>query len=215
MIRAIASAAAVCAFILGLGLTARAIDKRASKTPASSTAISGIVRLHELESGNFTCTGFVVGKTTLFTAAHCIPETQTLEVRAANGEKTGIIVFAVGVSPRADLAIMRGRLSRFTPLPYSHDPKVILNSAMNGIGSALACGYPYGGRLLCSEVTSLRMFAFQFAGLGNLYPGMSGGPVLDRATGTVVAVNSAVNSDYVFLSPLIEIYAACSVTPEP
>ena len=175
----------------------------------------GIVRLHEVVSGTFVCSGVVIGKTTLFTAAHCIPDEMVLEVRAANGVRTGIIAYAVGGNPRADLAIMRGRLKRFQPLTYSASPKVILNNIESNARTIIACGFPYGGELLCSPVLDRRMFAFHISGRGYLYPGMSGGPVIDEATGTVIGVNSAVTEKNILLAPLIEIWAACNVQPEP
>jgi S1-C subfamily serine protease len=174
----------------------------------------GIVRLHEVVSGHFVCTGFVIGKTTLFTAAHCIPLEMTLEVRAADGKRTGIIAIAVGGNPRADLAIMRGRLKSFTPLLYTSDPKAILNNIEGSSRKITACGYPYGGSLLCVPVTNRRMYAFHIAGDGYLYPGMSGGPVFDEETKTVIALNSAVNETSILIAPLVEIYAACDVEAE-
>ena len=175
----------------------------------------GIVRLHEMGSGRFTCSGFVVGKTTLITAAHCIPPELLLEVRAADGKRTGIVAMAVGGNARADLAIMRGRFKRFAPLQYSYDPKVVLNNIESNSKKLLACGFPYGGKLLCTPVTNRHMYAFHIAANGYLYPGMSGGPVIDEATNTVIALNSAVTENVILIAPLIEIYSACDVKPEP
>lgn len=188
---------------------------RPQKVTLPAQDSSGIVRLHNTLTGDFVCSGFVVGKTTLFTAAHCIPSDMMLEVRASNGIRTGIIAWAVGGNAQADLAIMRGRLKRFSPVAYARSAQVVLNNIEGNDRKIVTCGYPYGGSLLCVPMRNRKMFAFQISGSGYLYPGMSGGPVFDEATNTVIALNSAVTENVILVAPLIEIYKACNVEPEP
>ena len=85
---------------------------------------------------------------------------------------------------------------------YGKDPKIAL------------CGYPYGGRLLCQEFTQPRQAYFQVQGISHVYPGMSGGPVIDMKTGHIIAVNTAATEAYVIVSPLTEIFASLGVALE-
>lgn len=182
-----------------------------------------IVRLHDPETGAFFCSGVVVGNHTLLTAGHCTvgntlfgnaPGTVIAEVRDASEEPTGIMATLAGASARADYAILEGDFTSFAVRGHDVTPFGILDNIENNARSIMACGYPYGGKLFCGAVTDRRMMGFSIAGHGYLYPGMSGGPVIDVATGKVIAVNSAVYESVVLLSPLIEIYAALHVTPE-
>ena len=43
-------------------------------------------------------------------------------------------------------------------------------------------------------------------GTGNLYPGMSGGPVIDQTTGKIIGVNHAVDSENILVSDTIELF---------
>jgi hypothetical protein len=76
---------------------------------------------------------------------------------------------------------------------------------MNPKRAVIACGYPYGAQLLCTPVTSRGMEWFLWSAQGKLYPGMSGGPVIDLQSGKVIGSNTAVSRDYIILAPLISI----------
>lgn len=181
-------------------------------TPEPQNKLSGIIRLHDAQSGRFFCSGVVVDRRTLFTAGHCTPG-MIAEVRAADGKPTGIIVRTKGAQERGDVGIMRGDLRRFAPVKFSVDPGTILNNIESNKRKIMACGFPWGGPMLCVPVTDRHQAIFQIGGRGYLYPGMSGGPVIDQATGTVIGVNSRVTETEVVFSPLINIYEACNVKP--
>lgn len=193
-----------------------AVPKLASE-PSANPKRGSIIRLHTSD-GRFYCSGVIVGPKTLITANHCVdgalPGEEVAEVRDATKQPTGIVASFVAGNERADYAILTGDFSTFTIRAHTTKPSEILNNIENNERELMACGYPYGGDLLCAPVINRRMYAFYVAGAGFLYPGMSGGPVVDVASGRVIAVNSAVTDQVVLLSPLIEIYAALQITPE-
>lgn len=183
--------------------------------PAPKLDISlSIVRLHNL-AGEFFCSGVVVGKRTVITAAHCVAnDPGMIEIRDAHGKRSGTFVTVAGVSPRADYAILRGNVRRFAALQTEVTPIGILKDITSNSRQIISCGFPWSGELFCAAVTNRVMFNFSIAGTGYLYPGMSGGPVIDLTTGKVIAVNTAVNGTVVILSPIIEIYRSTGVSPE-
>lgn len=225
MIKWIAAAAAVWALVVVSALTKAsgpAEQKQDVPEITSGTKRGSIVRLHDPKEGRFFCSGVIVGQATLLTANHCTsgmfaeaaPGDVIAEIRDADGQPTGILASFVAGNSRADFAILTGDFSSFAVRGHSADPHFILDNIESNGRSVMACGYPYGGKLMCSPVTDRHMMAFYIAGHGYLYPGMSGGPVVDVATGIVIGVNSAVTETNVLLAPLIEIYAALNVTPE-
>ena len=225
MIKWFAAVAVVWALVIGATLTKAsgpAQQKQDVPEITSGTKRGSIVRLHDPKEGHFFCSGVIVGKSTLLTANHCTSGMFAeaafgeviAEIRDADGEPTGIMATFVAGNGRADYAILTGDFSSFAIRGHSADPHVILDNIENNGRSIMACGYPYGGKLMCSPVTDRHMMAFYIAGHGYLYPGMSGGPVVDVATGIVIGVNSAVTEENVLLAPLIEIYAALNVSPE-
>lgn len=187
----------------------------ASKTMPKE-AEPAVVRLHDLE-GNFFCSGVVVGKKTLLTAAHCIdtmPKYEVaMEVRAADGKRTGVLAWVAGANGRADFAVVKGNFSRFNRQKHITDPKQIFLNLFNPKKKYMTCGYPWGGELFCMTVKNLGTYRFHISGKANLYPGMSGGPIIDEQ-GNVVAVNSAMYETFALFAPIVEIYAATRTKPE-
>lgn len=180
---------------------------------AAFTNQSAIVRMHDLSDGRFFCSAVIINSTTAFTAAHCVRAADTFEIRGSNRVSVGATATAAGINDRGDVAVLKGDFSKFRSLIADTDPRIILGNIESDKRKIITCGYPYGGSLLCVPVTKRRMLQFFIGGQGYLYPGMSGGPVIDVATGHVIAVNSAVTDSEVMLAPLIEIYAATETTP--
>lgn len=183
--------------------------------------LGSIIRLHSF-NGNFVCSGTVANHTTIVTAAHCLAGASVglemplpgFEVRAPDGQPTGILAFMAGYNGQADQAVLMGDFKVFDTRNVVTDPKTIIKRFENG-KNLMTCGYPYGGKLLCLPIHNPKQFLFQFKATSYLYPGMSGGPVIDEDTGAVIAVNTGVTigKDYegdttVILSPTIEIFAS-------
>lgn len=215
MIRFAAALGIVYVLVMGMLIktNSEAEIKQVGKIPVNHS----IVRLHTTH-GEFFCSGVVVGRSTIFTAAHCVVQFEIgamdISVRGEDGKPIGVIAKVAGLNQRADFAILRGNFRRFAPRIADIDPRIILKDMESDKRKIIACGYPWAGKLFCTSVTERQIANFQISGRGALWPGMSGGPVIDVVTGHVLGVNSAMSGNKMIFTPLVEIYAALDVAPE-
>lgn len=200
-------------YFVGMGILLKSTSQTEVLSIGRIPQNHSIVRLHTLE-GQFFCSGVVVGRHTIFTAAHCVDGADQISVRGEDGKPLGVVAKVAGANGRADFAILRGDFRRFAARPADIDPRSIMKDIQSNKRKIIACGYPWAGKLFCSTVTDRVVMNFQIAGEGSLWPGMSGGPVIDAATGHVIGVNSAMSGSKMIFTPLVEIYAALDVSPE-
>jgi hypothetical protein len=151
-----------------------------------------------------TCSATVISDTQILTAAHCLPqqvEVTVLSLPNAKGKITTLKAMAYKANFRADYAIIKGSFKRFSKMKIMINPRGdIFYSNYNMV----ACGFAYGITDACFPLMGKPMkFIDQIKVVGQLYAGMSGGPVIDLNTGTVVAVNTAATDGFVIISPLI------------
>lgn len=183
-------------------------DKLSNQLPA-------IVRLHHAESGAFFCSGVVVNSKIILTAAHCIKKNDKapLKILVKSPSKKYATWFAeVGnYSERTDVGFIYGDFTGLATMPIETDPNEIHDQLTQRYGNIVACGFPNGGKLSCSKVEDSSRYGFYYGGKGFLFPGMSGGPVINLDTGAVVAVNSAVDGEFIFVAPLIELQSMLDV----
>lgn len=172
------------------------------------TRLDPLVHLHD-DQGRFFCTGFVVDKHYIATAAHCVNDQvgRTITIKGVMDENIGVAGRVAGFNDRMDYALITGDFSKFNQLVVDStgintDPKTLV-----------ACGYPMGQKKpVCSSFAVVGMNYFQMKGVGGaLFPGMSGGPVIDPRTGMVVGINSAVAEDFLLISPTTGIFGAFGV----
>ncbi len=174
---------------------------------------TSIVRLHDAETGRFFCSGVVISDRQILTAAHCVVRAglfsyeivKKVEIRAENGVALGLYAEFDGANPRQDVALLSGNFNLFDHMEVEVGPQQIDDSFLHS-RHLKACGYPAGGALVCSTVKNVRHMNFGFSADGFLYPGMSGGPVIDEETGKVIAVNTAVIDSRIYLSPTEELF---------
>lgn len=187
-----------------------------SKFPEGSRG--SIVRLHDPETGRFFCSGVVISRRMIVTAAHCVGDASkgdiVAEIRDHTKQRTGIIATLKAANHASDVAIVRGNFKQFATRQAHVTTQSVLSNIENNGREIVTCGYPWSGELVCIPMTNREQFAFQISGDGYLYPGMSGGPVIDVLTGTVIGVNSAVYKDKILISPLVELYASLDTSPE-
>lgn len=184
-------------------------------TQPAKALLPAIVRLYG-STGHFICSGTVISKKVIITAAHCLGSppiiTPMFEVRSVDEKPRGIVAFVAGANPSSDLAVLHGDFQDFDTMSLTVRAKEIVRSFQGATPHLIVCGYPHGGDLACFPLLRPKQYMFQYEGTSNIYPGMSGGPVIDQDNNSVVAVSTGVMEDargentLVLVSPTIEIF---------
>ena len=174
------------------------------------TPNKSFVRLLSVKNHRLHCTGVVFSATMLVTARHCTDK--KYEVRDRTNKPIGIIATRKAAAVSEDYAVYTGDFS-------SLGQSVIMTNTMEledlvlspSTASIVLCGYPEGGPLACSPVynimNNVNQGGFSLSGTGFLFPGMSGGPVIDLHSRKVIAVNQGAWRNLVYLAPLVELYS--------
>lgn len=201
--------------LLGLCIGLLLVSKAGINKPRAKLAHidTSIVRLHDVETGRFFCSGVVISDTLILTAAHCVVREsffgvdviRRVEIRTLDGKPLGLYAELQAANPRQDVALLTGSFDAFDKQEVETNPQAIEDSFLHS-RHLKACGYPAGGLLTCSAITKASHMNFGFTADGWLYPGMSGGPVIDEETGKVIGVNTAVADTRVYLSPTVELF---------
>lgn len=184
-----------------------------------------LVRTNNAGGKDTFCSGVVIGKHHMATAYHCLagfyPQVDgdergnpiagklpKVEIRLADDHPTKTILTLNNItegSSQVDYVIFKGDFSAFQVQPPVKDPYALYSNIFRG-QPITVCGFPMGHELFCERLTIYGVLDFQIQVVGQLLPGMSGGPgFLDD--GTVVSVNSAVHGETSLLSPLASIPA--------
>ncbi len=201
----------LAAFALSLGCSSLSQNPyvQESKLPA-------IVRLSALMSdGNehFFCSGTVISDKYIITAAHCIagaPYDTEIIIKSSYGVKASVAkIRAQGM--QLDYAILEGNFHMFQHMPVERSTMQIQESFEHS-SEVQSCGYPGGGELVCKSFSDATPYVFMYSAAGvSMYPGMSGGPVIDMETGRLIGVNSAMTEHEALLTPIIEIFQTLNV----
>lgn len=189
---------------------------------------ASIVRLENTD-GQFFCSGSVISNDYVLTAAHCLSD-KNGHLRKAKinvvgvpskedvgWDKITIVAQAASRNTRADYALVKGNFTEFNKMKIETNP---LSSPLDGrvlVGPVITCGSPWGAYPgVCYEaMPPVQMVYGQLAMRGSLYPGMSGGPVIDVGRDvTQFAVNTAVGEGYIVVSPLIGLFETLEVPTE-
>lgn len=181
--------------------------------PSLRSPIIGIYRKDENGKMQFHCTAFVVSNRYAITASHCLVDESWRIVRDKNYihdvtlKNTGIIAKAASINTRADLGAMIGDFSSFHKLKMETTYGMLKLS-----GPFFTCGFPWGATPpVCNGFRPQAPYYDKIKGLGFMTPGMSGGPVIDSATGMVGAVNVEVHDGDIAVAPVIGIFGALEI----
>lgn len=163
-----------------------------------------MVRLVDM-SGRTMCSGTVIAKDLVLTAAHCIqgPTVVRSELRD-DGQTQFVPSLPIVYQPRADYAILSGDFSDFDVMSTETDPEKDLLYNQTDL---VSCGFPWGDTAACYPIlTQVKKMYEGFQAEGQMYPAMSGGPVIDTRTGKVVGVNHGIGDNKVIFMPILGIY---------
>ena len=167
-----------------------------------------IVKLYDKDSGAFFCSGTVIAQNYIVTAAHCLDGRSktkpSIEVRNMLGQTPGVMGTAAFYEGRSDTGLIEGDFSAFNAMDFTTSP-ININLVLLSERVVAACGFPYGGEFYCVAIENRGQWEFGIRASGSLYPGMSGGPVIDVQSGYLVGVNTAVMEPGVYLSPIVEL----------
>lgn len=156
-------------------------------------------------TGRTFCSGTVISEHLVLTAAHCVAgPTVVMSEPNANGDVVFTPTNPVVQAKRADYALLAGDFSGFTIMPVETDPEKDLLYNQTDL---VSCGFPWGAELACYPVlTKVQKFYEGFGAQGQMYPTMSGGPVIDTKTGKVVGVNSGIKGKTIIFMPVIGLW---------
>ena len=191
------------------------LPKTQSMLPNEEVVFPAIIRLINKDN-DFQCTAVVFDTQYAATAAHCLTDEngdlskEPFTIYDSSGTNTKVKALAAGLNRRMDYGIVKGNFTKFRLAK--------IDTYRNGFlfgNLFITCGFPYGNRYInCSPFKPIKNYVFHVVGIGSLFPGMSGGPVIDTATGVVVGVNSAAPGDLTEVVPLIGLLAAFGIEPE-
>jgi hypothetical protein len=151
------------------------------------------------------CTAFVVDKNYAVTAGHCVIDTNNklrkdeFEVYTSENVLLEGTAQPVGVNLIRDFGLIKGDFSTVKPFEVDfHRWRLKPNRLY------FTCGFPNNEvHLVCTPFQVHNNHYFFVSGLGFLYPGASGGPVIDGEVGDAVGINYAVGDGLVYVAPLL------------
>lgn len=179
---------------------------RGSPSPEGAFPYSAIVRINL--NKRFICSGTVISKDYVLTAAHCLGGKGKLTVSSRSGLHA---VTIVGVSA-PDGGLLKGDFRDETPATLN------TKGLGNFIPAVMVCGYPMGQRqLLCTRAYPKGNDGFFIHARGLFLPGMSGSPVFNPETAAIVGIATGAyfmqQGGGVAISPTAGILAAVGVEP--
>jgi hypothetical protein len=134
--------------------------------------------------GRAFCTATVISPKLALTAEHCLGGAAFIQ-SIQDTNKTAAIQYSLG-RESMDLGVVIGDFSAFESMSLSTSPY-----DTEDVSFPKACGFPFAGELYCINFSPVGRYFFQQVGDAAVYPGMSGGPIINRWTGSVIGVISA------------------------
>lgn len=190
-----------------------------------------VVQMVDLESGKGFCTGFIISDDYMISAAHCFVDPKTSKLndkqygarsRSVEEEKVVMTAFVdiVGVHVNADYAVLKGDFKEFSKLKINVSGSVMREWTQRSLLPGMppipvfAVGYPYGTTVAMAYAQSNCRNVYDFIECElsqGLFPGCSGGPVIDPLSGEVIGINYAMGANTKYFKHLIGIFEAFNI----
>jgi hypothetical protein len=181
--------------------------------------LSPIIRMHMKEEGRyqFICSAFVVSDSYAITAGHCIVnesffmKKDDVHIFDIKGNDAKMTAFPAAVNLRVDYGLLKGDFRKFNKILLDNPP---MTGFIYKAGPFASFGFPWGGALMITPLQVMPNInkAFEIQVLGPIYPGMSGGPVIDVTTGIAVGINHAVDGQAgSLIAPLVNFFDALEI----
>jgi V8-like Glu-specific endopeptidase len=209
----LASVIVVCGFSLYQSLISNQIEGGQIK-PYTLYPSKGS-RGHLVRIGNreysFFCSGVVISKDFILTAAHCVTHDYIGLIKneqlVISDEWGGVVTpnaKTVSVELNRDIALIKGDFSEFESVAVDWYGEQQLNLRNTTV---FACGFPSGELGYCSELyyEGNSFFQMKFSN-GQLYKGQSGGPVFilnEMDKPVLIGINSAVEESFIIVAPVV------------
>jgi hypothetical protein len=127
-------------------------------------------------------------------------KSELIDIRTDENFDMNVRAKPTWVTTQLDQGVLKGDFSAFQRRNFNTDIHGILNTRNTG-ESYISCGYPMGGKMVCTNFHYKEFYGFAWRGDGVLIPGMSGGPTMTK-DGTVVGINIAVQDADALISPI-------------
>lgn len=173
-----------------------------------------IVRLHDSNTGSFFCTASVISNKYALTAAHCLIgiKDKKINIKLQNAGEVLTTAVVAKFNVTADVGLIMGDFSAFNSIAIVTNPKEQLD--IINASKIVSCGYPWGGELYCTNAQPKEFYFFSWGATAQLFPGMSGGPVLSALTYQVIGVNYGMTQKGAILSPIVNIFDMLGIEVE-
>lgn len=159
--------------------------------------VAAVIQIIRSDGGK--CTAFVVSDKYALTAAHCLTNefgmmiTDDIQVLDTERSDTGILAKAASMNGRLDYGLIEANFTGFNKLVIV-DAKGRITGHLTASNNLTSCGFANGGDLLCVPFKDVHPLLFGIkSDNAALFPGMSGGPVIDISTGRAIGINSYVS----------------------
>lgn len=140
------------------------------------------------------CSGVVIDTQYALTAAHCaigswgLMYKEPIDILDQFGSFTDTQAIVVAIDSNRDIALIKANFESFQNMPLLEDSVIE--------GPLVSCGFAGGGNMYCTALQLVGGGFFKLLARGGaIFPGMSGGPVVDIASKSVIGVNSAIQKD--------------------
>lgn len=151
--------------------------------------------IHIKNSKIGSCSAFVISNEYALTAGHCLNDegdliTEDFKVFTASNQEAGVAK-AASYNGRRDFGVLRGNFKKFKKVSVRKEAPLL----MEWSGQFIGCGFVGGSvKPTCEEFKLMGINTFYLVGQMPVFPGMSGGPVVDYQTGEILGVIIAGNS---------------------